>query len=318
MDTLRRLVPRRSGASRRVIAALAAAVALTLPAVWGAPAALARSAFVAERPGAAVPATQVAPVSELRHIKEAHAYLAGLARPITPPLVYLIGDSTTRESVVSEAKWAAKVLQLGGPEVQPYVLASQNQTFPLDRVITDGLPEEPALVLISVGLSRFTNPPAQDPALGEPLPPLAAMSPWRQHLYSASDRLTAAQKRAKVRLWLQRRYPLFKNNRAANVARLRALVQECQRRGWRVALLEMPVNRAVVGHAFDTPIARYRADCLAIASDAGIRFLRFTGVVSRSSANFYDLIHLVGNGPTGGRTKWQARLSAEVVKLMAE
>ncbi len=315
MGTDRRPVASRLGSSWRALTLSTALVALALAC---SPAALARP-DVAARPVVAVAAAaRVATVSEIVHIKEAHAYLAGLARPITPPLVYFIGDSTTRESVITEARWAAKVLQLGGPEVQPYVLASQNQTFPLDQVIADGLPDEPALVLVAVGLSRFTNPPAKDPTLGEPLAPLAAMSPWRQHLYSASDRLTAAQKRAKVRQWLERRYPLFKKNRAANVARLRALVQHCRSRGWKVALVEMPVNKAVVGHAFDAPIARYRTDCLAIARDAGVRFLRFTGVVSRSSANFYDLIHLVGNGPAGGRTRWQARLSAEVVKLMAE
>jgi hypothetical protein len=255
-------------------------------------------------------------VDDLTHVKEVRAYLNGLTSPITPPLVYSMGDSTTRESVVSEAKWAAEVLRLGGPEVQPYVLAMRNQTFPLDRVVADGLPSEPAVVLIGVGLSRFTNAPSADPTLGEPLDAAASLSPWRQHRYSAADMLTAAEKRAEVKRWLTRRYPLFKQNRAANLAMLRALVQACRQRGWQVALVDMSVNKAVVGDAFDAPIDRYRADCTRLAREEGIRYLRFTSVVSGKSANFRDLIHLVGNGPTGGRTRWQVRLAAEVAKLL--
>ena len=231
----------------------------------------------------------------MTHIKQVQAYLGGLTPPISPPLVYYVGDSTSRESIVSEDKWRDEILALGGPEVQPYVLASRNQTYPLDRVIAGGLPDEPALVLISVALSRFTNPPASDPDLGEPLGPTPTLSPWRQHLYSTADMLTVAQKRAKVQHWLAKRYPVFKKNEAREVARLKALVAACQQRGWRVALVELPVNKAIIGHKFDAPIARYRADCVKLAGDAGIRFLRFTGVVSGGNRNFYDIIHLVGN-----------------------
>ena len=295
---------------------LAAAASLLLAAA--APASLARSAFGAERPPGATAAARVAPVGDVMHIKETQAYLGGLTSPISPPLVYYIGDSTARESIVGEDELRVKVLALGGPEIQPYVLASRNQTFPLDRVIADGLPDEPALVLISVALSRFTNPPASNPTLGEPLDPIASMSPWHQHLYSTADMLTVAEKRAKVQHWLAKRYPVFKKNEATEVARLKALVAACQQRGWRVALVELPVNKAIIGHKFDAPIARYRADCVKLADDAGIRFLRFTGVVSGGNRNFYDIIHLVGNSSTGGRGKWQARLAAEVVKLLAQ
>jgi hypothetical protein len=315
MDGIRwHLAQRTTGialATAAVATLLVAAASLVLAAA--APASLARSAFGAERPQGPLPDARVSVVSDVMHIKQVQAYLSGFAPPISPPLVYYFGDSTSRESVVSEDRWRDKILALGGPELQPYVLASRNQTFPLDRVIADGLPDEPALVLISVALSRFTNPPASDPDLGEPLGSTPTLSPWRQHLYSTADMLTVAQKRAKMQHWLAKRYPVFKKNEASEVARLKALVGVCQQRGWRVALVEMPVNKAIVGHRFDAPIARYRADCAALAHDAGIPFLRFTGIVSGGNRNFYDIIHLVGDG----RVKWQARLAAEVIKLLA-
>ena len=320
MDAIRRHLARRTTgvalATAVVATLLLAAAPLMLAAA--APASLARSAFGAERPPGPLPDARVSLVTDVTHIKQVQAYLGGLTPPISPPLVYYIGDSTSRESIVSEDKWRDEILALGGPEVQPYVLASRNQTYPLDGVIADGLPDEPALVLISVALSRFTNPPASHPDLGEPLGPTPTLSPWRQHLYSTADMLTVAQKRAKVQHWLAKRYPVFKKNEPAEMARLKALVGACKQRGWRVALVELPVNKAIIGHKFDAPIAKYRADCAKLAGDAGIRFLRFTGVVSGGNRNFYDIIHLVGNSSTGGRGKWQTRLSTEVTKLLAQ
>lgn len=260
---------------------------------------------------------RVAAVGDIRHIKEVQSYLKVLPTPIVPELVYYIGDSTARESVVSEAKLAAKVLAVSDVRTQAYVLVSSNQTFPMDQVIADGLPADPALVLIGVGLSRFTNQPAVAPTLGEPLDPVTELSPWAQHKYSASSVLTATRKRAMVKEWMAKRYPLFEKNEPAELAELDKLVQACTDRGWTIALVEMPLNTAIIKHAFDVPRAKFRADCKALAARHEIAYLPFRpAAVGLTTSNFYDLIHLVGNGTTGGRTKWQASLAAQIDPLL--
>ena len=267
------------------------------------------------------------PVGDIRHIKEVQSYLNVLPSPIFPPLVYYIGDSTARESVVSEgALVKAIAARTGGLQTQAYVLASSNQTFPVDQFIADGLPRgvgrDPALVLIAVGLSRFTNKPATSSPLGDPLGPITQLSPWAQHKYSARKILTTAQKRALVKEWLAKRRPLFTTNEPEELDKLQELVRACKERGWKVALVEMPLNTAIIGHAFDKPRAKFRADCLAAMPD--VPYLKFRpAVVGLTNANFYDLIHLVGNGASGDRSKWggrakfQASLAAQIAPLLA-
>ena len=288
----------------RSAAVFATVVALTV--VWSLAAGAAGAALPRGADGA-----RHAPVGERQHIREVQAYVSALPAPVTPPLVFYIGDSTARESVVSEAGLAGAVATQGGPIVQPYVLAGSNQTFPTDLAIAKGLPDEPALVLIAVGLSRFSNRPAVTP-LGEPLTGVTALSAWKQHLYKASKVMTLAQKRAKVRWWLTKRHPSFKANEPRQIARLKKLTDWCLARGWTVVYVDMPLNRRVVRHAFDTPLAKYRRDVRAVARARGLTYLRFSGSTGLTNADFYDVIHLVG----AGRVKWQRRLGAEIRKLM--
>lgn len=275
-----------------------------------------------ERSGAAslpVDAGGAAPsasrVGDITHIKQVLAYL-GTPGVDAPRPVYFFGDSTTREAIVSEAKLAASLLAAGGGAAQPFVLTSRNQTFPLDEAIAAGLPSRPALALIGVGLSRFTNPPAADPSLGESLGARSALSPWAMHHYSATDILTAAQKRSKVQGWLAARHPLFKKNEPLELARLKQLAKACLARGWTVAFVDMPTNVAIIRGAFDAPKAQYRAGCAALAAELGVTYLRFTGSIGLKNTDFYDLIHLVGSAPGGGRAKFTDHLALKIKDMV--
>jgi hypothetical protein len=243
-----------------------------------------------------------AAVDDWRHIRE----VAGLLQTSPPadPVVYYIADSTARESVRSETELRKAIGARTGFPVKAYVLGSSNQTFSHDRAILAAMPQTPGLVVIGVGLSRFTNrAPAEPPAFA----PIAvtSLSPWAMHKYSTS--LTAEQKRAQVRTWLSRRYPVFKKNVDHNLAMLELLVQDCQAKGWRVMLVDLPLNQAVVRHAFDTPRARYRTGCEAIRDKYGVPFVRFNGFIGLRSPDFHDIIHLI----KGGRAKWQPKLATE-------
>lgn len=258
-------------------------------------AALAVPAFAAQPAAAAV--------DDWRHIRE----VAGLLQAVPPsaPVVYYIADSTARESVHSEAALRKALTARARRSVKAYVLASRNQTFAKDRSILAAMPQTSGLVVIGVGLSRFTNPSPASVAPLDPVDGVTSLSPWAMHKYSTA--LTAAKKRAEVRTWLSRRYSVFKSNFAGNLAALELLVQECQAKGWRVMLVDLPLNQPVVGHAFDTPRKKYRDACQALALEYGISFSRFVGTVGLRSADFYDIIHLL----KPGRTKWQPRLAKE-------
>lgn len=248
-------------------------------------------------------------VSDWTHVFEVASYVT--AQPPAVPLVLFVADSTGREGTVSEARLTGAVAASGGPLVAAYSLASHNQTFAADLAVVQALPDRPALVLIGVGLSRFTNaqPVPAIPAVGT----VTALSPWVQHLYGSRHILSRDQKRALVRTWLRRRAPVFRRNVAANLAALDTLVQTCQAKGMTPVLVELPLNLPIVRHAFDRQRARYRAGCVGIAQARGITYLRFVGRIGLRSRDFYDLIHLVG----AGRTKYQTRLAAETATLLA-
>jgi hypothetical protein len=126
--------------------------------------------------------------------------------------------------------------------------------------------------------------------------------------------LPTSKKLVLLSRWLTERYPLFQANYAYNAGQLEMLIRECQKRGFRPVLLVLPVNLALIGHKFDTPMARYRADGGKLATKYGIPFIDFVAQARLTNHDFYDLFHLV----EPGRVKWQARLSREVANLLQQ
>jgi len=230
-------------------------------------------------------------------------------RPPRRRVVYLLGGSATRESVVSESAWAAQLTRLTGRSATTFVCASSCQTFEEDARIVKALPRYRGTVLISVGLSRFNmlHPPALLPRYSiRRTAPVA----WYQHHYDLKASFSYAKKRLAVSEWMEDRYAVFLARYQARLADLEKVIVACEARGLRVALLEMPLDLPVVGDAFDEPLATYRGACLELADKHGIKYIDFLSAIGLQNKDFHDLQHLLPSG----RSKWQARLSRELLR----
>ena len=234
------------------------------------------------------------------------------ADPPAKPLVILLGGSSARECVISDARWAAQVERLGGPSIVAHDLGSGNQTLAQELKLIDKLPAIPTIVFIGVNLGRFTPAPS-DPVVSLPAPaPIPAG--YDPHRYSSAHILSAVRKRQIVRDWLLRRYPVFKRNYTYNLGVLRKVVAACQAKGFYPVLLDLPRNTAIIGHALDKPVTRYHDSCETIATGFHIPFLNFVREAAMVNRDFYDLWHLV----EPGRAKWQTILSARTISQLAK
>ena len=241
-------------------------------------------------------------------------------------MVYYLGDSIARESTVSDADWsrqlALRAATAGKATAFGFTVAGHNQTFGMDERIVEGLPVTPdrqprGIVLIGVGISRFIGPPAPlDPAALDPVAPDAEppLSAWVQHRYEGRAPLSPARKRELAARWMERRWDGFQANRRANFAAINRLIAACKAKRLRPILFDLPLNFAVVGHRLDKPLSVIRGRCTDIARRNGIKYLRFNRSLGLRSAVFWDLHHLLGPGTT----RWQSRLSDELVKLLPD
>jgi hypothetical protein len=96
----------------------------------------------------------------------------------------------------------------------------------------------------------------------------------------------------------------------ARLADLERVIVACEARGLRVALLEMPLNLPAVGDDFDEPLATYRGACQELADKHGIKYISFVSTLGLRNSDFHDLQHLLPSG----RSRWQARLSREILR----
>lgn len=87
------------------------------------------------------------------------------------PAVYLLGGSTTRELITSDAAFAAAIRRATGVQVYVNDLASMNQSFGQSLAIADNLPPKDAVLIIGVNQARFTAGPGdnEDQIVGRPL-----------------------------------------------------------------------------------------------------------------------------------------------------
>jgi hypothetical protein len=224
-------------------------------------------------------------------------------------VVYLLGGSATRESVESESDWAAQIRRFTGTPVSTFVLATSCQTFEEDALIVQALPRGRGGVLISVGTSRFNmlhEPDAIPARTVRRNPPVI----WYQHHYDGRRRLSRVAKQARVDDWLEHRYASFQEHFQDQLTALEKVIEACEERGLKCALLDMPMNTPFIGDAFSEAVKTYRASCLELAQKHGITFIRFVSGIGLLDSDFYDLQHLLKSG----RAKWQTRLSREVLR----
>ena len=248
------------------------------------------------------------------------------SRPWPPDgiMVYYLGDSIARESTVSDAVWSGQLerraQRAGKANAFAFTVAGHNQTFGMDERIVAGLPVTPerqprGIVLIGVGISRFIGPPAPlDPPVLDPVAPDVepTLSAWAQHHYDTRAPLSPAHKREMVADWMRRRWDGFQANRRANFRAIGRLIAACKAKRLRPILFDLPLNVAVVGHGLDKPLSVIHGRCTDIARHNGIRYVRLNRSIALPSSAFWDLHHLV----SPGYTRWQSRLSDEVVKLL--
>ena len=247
-------------------------------------------------------------VGDWAHVLQVVANLK--AQPPAEPVVCLLGGSAARESTIDDVNWSDQVKQLGGPSVAAYNLGSRNRTLAQDVALIRALPEMPGIVYIGINVGRFTAPPSH-PTLDLPQP-TALLPSYRQHKYGKSSTLSVAKKKALLGDWLTKRYPVFKKNYSSNLKTLEQLIVACQRRGLHPVLLELPRNTAIVGHALDSPVARYTSGGRALAKKHDVPWVSFVSTARLPNADFYDLWHLV----EPGRNVWQRLLSNKTVALL--
>jgi len=246
------------------------------------------------------------------------------AQPATSVVVYYLGDSTARESVVSDALWTTRLQRRAAAagkvsSAVVYSLTAHNQTFGMDGQLIGSLPATPAgvargIVLIGVGLSRFIGPPLRQPAAVTPPSPgePPVLSPWVRHKYAERSPLSLAHKRALVPRWLQRRWAHFVDDRAANLGAIGRLVDACRKKRLRPVLIDLPLDLAVVRHGLDAPRDSYRAACRRLARRRHVLYVAYADPPRLPNACFWDLMHLLP--PCSAR--WQSLLTDDLVRLL--
>lgn len=281
----------------------------------------------------AAPATASAAVDDWRHeweVLRLATYLQDQL-PVSPrPMVYNLGDSIARESIVSDSTWTTQLSNRAGragkAAPRAFTLAGHNQTFGMDEQLVAGIPVTPAgqpagIVLIGVGISRFIGPPLKatpidlDPASPGDEP---ALSPWERHVYDGRKPLSLARKRELVPRWMDLRWAAFRANRDKNFAAITRIIKLCKARGLRPVLLDQPLDMKLVGSGLDKPRLSIRSGCDTLVkrygASHGLRYLHFTRSVGIPTKYYWDMHHLFAPGAR----LWQSRLSDELVKLLPQ
>jgi len=235
-----------------------------------------------------------------------------VASPPQAPAVYLLGGSSARECIVSDADWSAAISAHVGRPVAAYDFGTSNETFGQMEQIVLHLPHVQSLVFIGVSQSRFDLGWA-DASVTLP-PPSAAEPPHAQHLYGPASVWRPAKKRAVARAWLVSNYGHFRARYDANYAVLERILQDCASRPWlHPVLVETPRDMAAIGRAWDVVLRKYHRGCRTLSSTNGVPYLDFVRAAHLANADFADLCHLVESG----RPKFQGLLTQHAAQLLS-
>ncbi len=137
---------------------------------------------------------------------------------------------------------------------------------------------------------------------------------YRQHHYTAAKNHSVKQKRRMVDVWLDSRYPVFERNLPYNLDMLEQILVRCRQRGVHAALVELPLNRDIVGTRFQKAIVQYRLPVMALADEYDVAYVDVNEAASVPNEDFHDLSHLV----EPGRVRWQRQLAKALVPLLRE
>lgn len=267
-------------------------------------------------------------VSEWRHVWEIVQLVN--VRPPSGTAIFYLGDSTARESVISDASWTSQLRRRAAKagkdaKLRAFALTSSNQTFAMDSQLIAALPARAAgasaggasagIVVIGVGLSRFTSrpvrrqPPTIEPLAAGQVPVIHA---WTRHRYADRQPLPSSRKQELVSRWVRTRLPSFRRYCRADVRALARLLELCRARGFTPVLAELPRDVRAAGHRLDGPRDAYRAACRRLAHRYGVAYVSPLRPTPLPTHDFWDLIHLL----SAGTRTWQSRLTDRLVNLL--
>jgi hypothetical protein len=133
------------------------------------------------------------------------------------------------------------------------------------------------------------------------------------HRYSEETRRSDSQKKRLVTRWNTSRKPVFERNRVANLQMLEALLAQARERGVHVVLLELPLNKEIVGDSFAQSQRQYQIPVTKLAEKYGYPYIDLNRTVDIPSRDFQDLSHLIAPG----RVIWQHALAQELAPLLS-
>jgi hypothetical protein len=227
--------------------------------------------------------------------------------------VYLLGGSSARECIETNASWSDAIEAAGGGRVRARDLGTSNQTFAKDGGIVAALPDGPTLVLIGVTTGRFTSEP--EGFIDSPTPEgeaAVASTAEVEHRYKPAGRHRVSTKEEEAAEWVAERYPLFEQNFEDNLESLRQLIDLCRERGFTPAIVELPLNLDIAGEAFAPARQRYLDACRELDAQGVAPFVTFVDELAIPNDDFYDLFHLL----KPGRAVWEPRLAEETARLI--
>ena len=136
---------------------------------------------------------------------------------------------------------------------------------------------------------------------------------YRLHRYSAKTQRSDNQKRRLVTKWNTSRKPVFDANLDANLQLLEELLVRARERGVHVVLLELPLNKEIVGDSFKASQRQYQGPVRALSKQFGVPYVDLNQTVDIPSRDFQDLSHLIAPG----RVIWQHALAKELAPLLS-
>jgi hypothetical protein len=233
-------------------------------------------------------------------------------RPPHRKVAFFLGGSAALEAMVSDESWSAQVQSLGA-NVLAYDLSSSNRTFAESLALVAALPRDAVRGVAFIGVSPACFDRAKTRANITLPPPAFPLPEWRQHLWVRERMESDEAKRADVDYWNEKCLPHFRLYFRSQSRILGDLIEVCKAHHLRPVLIETPLNMAIIGHAFDTPIARVRSLCRELSVTHSIRFRQHAVRDARLlNTDFGDLYHMLDTG----RVKWQRLMSGATARQL--
>ena len=199
-----------------------------------------------------------------------------------------------------EAQLAGRHLLLDSPSLRRYIFARYRRGLTTPSIVP--------------GIMDYVSGWADehlDEALHGRLPTVKYV--W--HRYHQGHLWPDEKKRELVGRWLTHRGApggAFDRDFRYSLDLLDEMVGVAQKKGFTVVLLELPLNRDIVGHSFDRMTSVYRPAVDRLAQKRGIEYLRAFSEKGLVNGDFRDITHLVPSG----RAKYEDAFVRAVVPLL--